>query len=94
MDFERNTPVSKVKKAFRNASLKYHPDKNKSPEAREIYNSLNDNIEILKDTDKKEIYDYYKVKSFDKIAKPTAMTGTEEDYKTQIFLQKLSFCWA
>ena len=91
MGITRDTPSSKVRKAFRNASLKYHPDKNKSPEALTIYHSLNDIVDILKDEDKKEFYDYYGVKQYDEVKKPTAMGSSDEEYKFQLFFQRFIF---
>jgi len=91
MDIDRHTPSSMVRKAFRQASLKYHPDKNKDPEALAIYHSLNDIQEILKDSEKKEYYDYYGVKNYEKIPKPTAMGPSDEEYAFQVFFQRLMF---
>mmetsp|Transcript_2079 Transcript_2079/g.2350 ORF Transcript_2079/g.2350 Transcript_2079/m.2350 type:complete len:287 (+) Transcript_2079:176-1036(+) len=91
MEINKQTPTSMMRKAFRQASLKYHPDKNKSPEALDIYLSLNDIQEVLKDSEKKEYYDYYGVKDYDKIPKPTAMGDSEEEYKFNLFFQRLLF---
>eukprot|EP00344_Euplotes_crassus_P010529 CAMPEP_0196995736 /NCGR_PEP_ID=MMETSP1380-20130617/1797_1 /TAXON_ID=5936 /ORGANISM="Euplotes crassus, Strain CT5" /LENGTH=294 /DNA_ID=CAMNT_0042411501 /DNA_START=109 /DNA_END=990 /DNA_ORIENTATION=- len=92
MDITKNTPTSEIRKSFREASVKYHPDKNKDPEAKEIFYSLSDSVEILKDEEKREIYNYYGVKKYDKVPKPTAMGPSEEEYKFQLFFQKLMFC--
>lgn len=92
MEVTRNTPTSEIRKAFRKASLKYHPDKNKSPEAYNIYLSLNENMDILKDPEAKQMYDYYQVKTYEKIPKPTAMTGSDQEYRTALFMQKLFNC--
>lgn len=90
-EFDRFTDIRSVKKAFRDASLKYHPDKNKSPEARKIYYSLNDNIETLKNPEKKEIYDYYQKTDYDQVQKPTGQSGSQEEYENTLFFQKVIF---
>lgn len=46
-----------LNKAFRNLSVKYHPDKNPSDEAREMYKEINDANEVLSDPDKRRVYD-------------------------------------
>ena len=46
-----------IKKAYRSASLKYHPDRNSSKEAVTKIQEINEAYEILSDKDKKKQYD-------------------------------------
>ena len=46
-----------IKKAYRSASLKYHPDRNSSKEAVTKIQEINEAYEILSDNDKKTEYD-------------------------------------
>ena len=61
-DFYKILGISKgatddeIKKAYRKMAVKWHPDKNKSPEAEEKFKDIAMAYEVLKDKKKRDIY--------------------------------------
>eukprot|EP01017_Pseudomicrothorax_dubius_P041278 TRINITY_DN6582_c0_g1_i1.p1 TRINITY_DN6582_c0_g1~~TRINITY_DN6582_c0_g1_i1.p1 ORF type:complete len:324 (+),score=95.99 TRINITY_DN6582_c0_g1_i1:41-973(+) len=48
-----------IKKAFQKLAIRYHPDKNKAPNAAEIFHRLRVSYEILTDPERKKQFDSY-----------------------------------
>uniref|UniRef100_A0A8C4QB58 DnaJ homolog subfamily B member 13 n=1 Tax=Eptatretus burgeri TaxID=7764 RepID=A0A8C4QB58_EPTBU len=64
-DYYRILGISKdatdedIKKAYRKMALKWHPDKNKSPEANERFKEIAEAYEVLSDPQKRETYNSF-----------------------------------
>jgi DnaJ-class molecular chaperone len=55
----RTATDDEIKKGYRKMALKYHPDKNKDPDAEDKFKEVAEAFEVLKDKDKRTIYDKY-----------------------------------
>lgn len=53
----KNADEQTIKRAYRDLALKYHPDKNPSPEAEERFKEINEAYEVLGDKTKRAKYD-------------------------------------
>nr|ABE57132.1 heat shock protein Hsp40 [Liriomyza sativae] len=55
----RTANDDEIKKAYRKLALKYHPDKNHTPQAEERFKEIAEAYDVLSDKKKREIYDQY-----------------------------------
>lgn len=53
----RDASLDEIKKAYRTASLRYHPDRNPSEEAKQKFPEINNAYETLSDPQKRQMYD-------------------------------------
>jgi molecular chaperone DnaJ len=56
---QRNAAPDEIKRAFRQAALKYHPDRNKEADAEEKFKEVSEAYEVLSDPEKRNRYDRY-----------------------------------
>jgi len=59
LEVSKDDNVSTIEKKFKKLAVKYHPDKNKSPEAVKIYENLSKAKDILIDQEKRTLFDKY-----------------------------------
>ena len=57
LNVQRNATKQEVKKAYHKMSLEYHPDRNKSPNARDKFSQIAEAYEVLSNEEKRRIYD-------------------------------------
>ncbi|XP_032488939.1 dnaJ homolog subfamily B member 4 isoform X4 [Phocoena sinus] len=59
LGIEKGASDEDIKKAYRKQALRFHPDKNKSPQAEEKFKEVAEAYEVLSDPKKREIYDQF-----------------------------------
>jgi len=76
----KNATLDEIKAAYRKQALKWHPDRNKSPEATEKFKEINKAFEVLSDSKKRAIYDQYGEAAFERGA-PSSSGFTGQYYQ-------------
>ncbi len=61
----KDASQEEIKRAYRRLALKWHPDKNKSPEAEERFKEINKAYEVLSNPEKRKVYDLYGPAAFE-----------------------------
>lgn len=59
LEIERTSDAGQIKQAYRKMALQYHPDRNDSKEAEELFKEASEAYEVLSDEEKRAIYDRY-----------------------------------
>lgn len=59
LGIKRGASADEIKKAFRKLAFKYHPDRNKDPEAEEKFKEFSEAYAVLSDAEKRQQYDTF-----------------------------------
>jgi molecular chaperone DnaJ len=59
LGLQKNASPDEIKAQYRKLALKFHPDRNKSPDAGEHFKEISEAYAILSDAEKRKVYDTY-----------------------------------
>ena len=65
LGISKTADEKEIKSAYRKLAMKYHPDRNKEPDAEEKFKEVSEAYEVLSDPDKRAKYDKYGHNAFD-----------------------------
>ena len=57
LNIDRNASIKEIKSSYHKLAVQWHPDKNNSPEAENIFKKINEAYSVLSDSKKKAQYD-------------------------------------
>ena len=77
---------TEIKKAFRKLAVRYHPDKNASPEARPLFHEINEAYDVLGDPGKRSLYDARRANPFEQI-----LTAPETRHRDPAYKRKRTY---
>jgi len=55
----KNAALNEIKSQYRKSALKFHPDRNKSPEAAEHFKEISEAYAVLSDPKKRQLYEQH-----------------------------------
>jgi DnaJ-class molecular chaperone len=66
LGLKKGASEADIKAAYRKQALKWHPDRNKSPESATKFKEINNAYEVLSDSQKRQMYDQYGKEGFER----------------------------
>jgi DnaJ-class molecular chaperone len=82
LNIQKTTSNEDIKKAYRQAALFWHPDKNKSANAHEMFIEVNEAYNILIDSEKRKVYDYLYDTHFNRKQDVAIFKETKKEYQS------------
>lgn len=79
MNVKRDASEKEIKTAYRRLARKYHPDLNKEPGAEEKFKELGEAYDVLKDPEKRKLYDQYG--TVDGTSQPGSASGSSHAWQ-------------
>lgn len=84
----RTADTEEIKKAYRQLALKYHPDRNQgSKEAEERFKEVTEAYEVLRDSEKRAVYDRYGEQGFKGAGAPYGAAGFDFGDAIDVFMR-------
>lgn len=77
LNIPKDSDIETIKKAFRREVSLFHPDNNKSPEAKAIFNSIIEAFDVLSNPEKRKAYDKMLLNA--ETNKPAVITEQQEE---------------
>eukprot|EP00730_Choanoeca_flexa_P017146 TRINITY_DN8214_c0_g1_i2.p1 TRINITY_DN8214_c0_g1~~TRINITY_DN8214_c0_g1_i2.p1 ORF type:complete len:343 (+),score=69.84 TRINITY_DN8214_c0_g1_i2:131-1159(+) len=59
LGLQKSCSEDEIKKAYKKNAMKFHPDRNKAPDAKEKFQEISEAYEVLSDKNKRAIFDQY-----------------------------------
>jgi len=88
LGLSRTADVEEIKKAYRQLALKHHPDRNQgSPEAEERFKEVTQAYEVLRDSEKRAVYDRYGEQGLKGSARSGGMGGFDFGDAVDVFMR-------
>ncbi|CAK4073419.1 unnamed protein product [Aphanomyces euteiches] len=70
LEVNEKATESEIKQAYRKLAVRWHPDKNKDPQAEEMFKKIGEAYAVLSDKVKREEYDYSRKYGYGSIPRP------------------------
>lgn len=82
---EKGASEAEIKKAYRKAAIRFHPDKNKEPDAEAKFKEASEAYEVLADAEKRAVYDRYGHAGLKGSASPHQYASASDIFGSSIF---------